>query len=106
MVIFHSNGVYPGMKLWHDEPGRVKSIVMVHPAGHEPVRPMRPTWVVGTIVKINLTSLGRKMYYAIGRPLVKLLKLPLKMDDMQEALVAGQAMFLARIERVSLKQLL
>lgn len=101
MALLHSNGVYSGMKLWHEDPDRIKSLVMFHPAGHRPMKSMQPAWLLGQIVKMNLTPWGRKLYYAISKPILKMCGMPLDVNNLETIMFAGQAMFLARGHRLN-----
>lgn len=97
----HSSAVYPVMKLWKEDPGLVKSLVMLNPAGHRVIKAMKPEWFISNLTRATLTPFGRWLFSVLGKPIISAKGVAVKTDDIDNVVLAANTMYLARSHRVS-----
>lgn len=62
----HSSACYPTLDLWHSNPGFIKSLVLLNPAGHRTMQIMKPDWLSNLLVKSNCTLTGHRIFKSLG----------------------------------------
>ncbi|RWS00009.1 DUF1057 domain containing protein-like protein [Dinothrombium tinctorium] len=101
LVVSHSSGVYPAVRLWHDQTTiKVKALALLNPAGHRRIRGMRPASFVDLSVHIYLNPIGRWIYRKIAHKLMPLAGVIVKSTP-DNALLAATTMYHADIQKLA-----
>lgn len=127
MLIMHSSSVYPGLKLWRQNPSLdVKALALINPryhlnliaplgwkqiksgfetesifSGHRVIKAMKPEWFISNCVRLTLTPWGRWLFNKVGPPVLSMKGVAVKLDSLDNVVLAANTMHLARVHRVS-----
>lgn len=95
MLLTHSSGVYPSLYLWNNlrempenRLKEIKSFAFFSPPGSRRIKAMRPKWFTQSVGDFYCTEYGRKMLRFTGAKIFKLAGVQLKLDNIDNLLIA------------------
>ncbi|KAL1438118.1 hypothetical protein MTO96_048209 [Rhipicephalus appendiculatus] len=112
MLVAHSSGAYPAMRLICREDGlKVKSLTLLAPAGYSQINVMRPGWFTSLLSRLYQQPLTQRMVNALALAFLVATRHPLRRDvdnvllAMKAMLYADKAQFKKDAEEVAARKL-
>ncbi|XP_075545423.1 uncharacterized protein LOC142579271 [Dermacentor variabilis] len=112
MLVAHSSGAYPAMRLICREDGlKVKSLTLLAPAGYSQINVMRPDWFTLLLSRLYQQPLTQRMVNAMALAFLVATRHPLRRDvdnvllAMKAMLYADKAQFKKDAEEVAARKL-
>lgn len=112
MLVAHSSGAYPAMRLICREDGlKVKSLTLLAPAGYSQINVMRPDWFTSLLGRLYQQPLTQRMVNAVALAFLVATRHPLRRDidnvllAMKAMLYADKAQFKKDAEEVAARKL-
>lgn len=98
LLVTHSSGCYPGLKLWRDGDGpEVRSIALINASGHRRIRAMKPAWFIDNSVRMYLNPVGRWIYRHVAPIVFKAMNVPVKPENVDNVLLSATTVFYSEI---------